>query len=484
MFATIFLASLASSSGAWTPRYPDNDHSECRLWRFENQVPLTCRLVSADPCQQSRVHDPLFVSGHVSHPSLWMPWLQGEAQANFNITPQHHAITPFVIATCNLLFQWWRLFQPNNHPLHVLEDETHSVSGDKSSNVEFFAQHAADSLNDKLSMQRDTVHRHCFQKLFFLKQCHTEAVNPTTSQENKEDKPTQTCYMVENTTTSNNNNRDYVFPANTRFQPKPKTTDGQTKTPLRSYIIVDTGAQDNLCGSEWANNHLSILEECQLLDNVTTVDNDIGFKGVGDNVQTSEVRCQFPIALQLQEKGKHGKGNTWTCQDFAFDAQILDHGSSHLPALMGYATLERIKARINLDNPNYLHMCFMSSGGVPCEVQLFRHLGHLILPCDFFRNRNQQHLNMQTILNTNKQQITSDNNQTNNAVNSTTTAEPPAESALPCAMGVNHSSASHDNNNPTTIAVADDNVESALSCAVGVNHNSTSTTTLTSNNQP
>ena len=46
------------------------------------------------------------------------------------------------------------------------------------------------------------------------------------------------------------------------------------KATRRSWIIIDTGAQDNLCGAGWADNHIALVDQAGRLGDVMTADSD------------------------------------------------------------------------------------------------------------------------------------------------------------------------------------------------------------------
>ena len=68
---------------------------------------------------------------------------------------------------------------------------------------------------------------------------------------------------------------------------------------IRYGLIVDTGAEDNACGSKWIDAYIrDVIVPCGLSDQIYCQDQSVAYSGVGEGSAISDTKTKFPIGLQ------------------------------------------------------------------------------------------------------------------------------------------------------------------------------------------
>jgi hypothetical protein len=161
-----------------------------------------------------------------------------------------------------------------------------------------------------------------------------------------------------------------------------------TSDSRRVGLLVDTGAYDNLCGtnSAWFKEHLSLLERIGLAPTVRDIP-EIAVSGVGSGAASAKQAFTFQGAV-LDVDGK--------AERMYFDTPVVD--GSPIPPLWGLRSLRRRRALIDCQG---LKIHFLGEGDLrlklppgsksyPLEIS---DGGHLILPIGEFEALKSQHGN-------------------------------------------------------------------------------------------
>ena len=156
-------------------------------------------------------------------------------------------------------------------------------------------------------------------------------------------------------------------------------------------LMVDTGAYDNLCGSEWADRVAVILNQYNLKVLTSPLERAVTVEGVGKVASVARTLGKFPGAL----KDKDG-----VVRRVLFESPIVPQ--SGIPALWGRRSLAAHRAVIDIIS-NTIVLCGPGDwqGGpppgswvLPLKLSMS---GHLFVPCTCFEEHRHQHNTVESV---------------------------------------------------------------------------------------
>jgi hypothetical protein len=141
----------------------------------------------------------------------------------------------------------------------------------------------------------------------------------------------------------------------------------QHQASVRYGLMLDTGAEENLCGAAWFNR---FCNDYDLNSQTTYVSSHTSFSGVGQGSASSSWKVTFPIGL--------GSFNG------LLETQLVEGSGSRLPNLLGLRSMKE-KAFI-IDLPA-MKVSVLFQDGLREAFDLYYVAGHLVLSCDEFVNK-------------------------------------------------------------------------------------------------
>ena len=147
----------------------------------------------------------------------------------------------------------------------------------------------------------------------------------------------------------------------------------------RSSLVLDIGSTRNLAGERWIRKHAELAKDAGYGTRVTPRPSVLNVEGVGKEAEKCFEDAQVPCILET-ENGP---------MKVAFNAPIVP--DSNLPALLGLTALQKLRAVIDCrtNEVHFLGHDHAPLGLPPGSSTVQAHQapsGHLLLPCDAFRN--------------------------------------------------------------------------------------------------
>jgi len=138
----------------------------------------------------------------------------------------------------------------------------------------------------------------------------------------------------------------------------------EKKAKVRYGLMLDTGAEENLCGSAWFNR---FSKEYDLNALTSYVSAQASFSGVGQGSASSQWKVSFPIGL--------GSFNGM------LETQLVEGSGAKLPNLLGLRSMREKSCIIDLPQ---MILSGLFSDGKREAFAIYYVAGHLVLSCDEF----------------------------------------------------------------------------------------------------
>ena len=106
------------------------------------------------------------------------------------------------------------------------------------------------------------------------------------------------------------------------------------------YILPDTGAVGNLCGSTWAQQAVNHMRAAKLPFKVAKQQRPKPHTGVGEGICTSRWFIEIPMTL--------GK------VPYIYKADVLEGPSAHIPALMGCNDMSKLNVHYSVRTGSFI----------------------------------------------------------------------------------------------------------------------------------